>query len=181
MDYIKRLLTILVPFFTGCGLLQEEGAGGVRLAPIFGWLDSHCFAVQQSNLSSETEILVVILDDPQTFSFAQIVGPASAQRCGPLASDRRERNESEGLHFYEVKSDQSFDLAIGVIGEISEPKIMNQRMQADVGGDGTIERFSHCATSDGISFDVWASAPYEQAPIWSGFYYLGYDVERNCP
>lgn len=148
---------------------------------LFGWFDHGCFATLKKNLSQGTKIFVVTLDDPQLISSAKVIGPANPQNCGPLAADRRQQNESEGLSFYEIKSADTFGLAIGVIGEVSHAKVKNGVVRAELGNDGTFERFTLCATSEGLSFGVWALKPYEGKAIWSGYYYLGYDVERTCP
>ena len=148
---------------------------------IYGWFDGDCFATLEKNLSPETEILVVLLDDPPSISLAKIIGPANLQTCGPLSNDRREQNEADGLSFYEVESQKELGLAIGIIGKVSQPKIINGVVRADIGNNGITEHFTLCATNDGISFDIWVSKPYEKSRIWSGFYYLGYDVERTCP
>lgn len=182
---LKILFFIVLFTLVSCALSREsaltEQAKDKTTAEILGWFDGTCFATSESNLDQGTEIFVVMLDDPQSISVAKVIGPANPKTCGPLSADRREQNKSEGLSFYEVKSDDVFGLAIGVIGEVSQPKIKKGVVQADLGNDGTVERFTLCATNDGISFDIWASTPYEVDPIWSGHYYLGYDVERTCP
>jgi len=148
---------------------------------MFGWFSATCFASVNDNLKPDEKILVINLEDPQSVSSATIIGPATTENCGPLAKDRRERNTSEGLYFYQVENKTDFNLAIGIIGKVSLIKTESGKIYADLGDDGTFEQFSFCTTNDGISFDIWSSKPYETPPKWSGFYYLGYDVERNCP
>lgn len=198
VDYIKRreanympvlrlLCLIMVLYLTSCG--QFDGAGSTEvskqaeavIAPEFGWFDGRCFATMKNISEPQLQILVVGLDDPQSISYAKVAGPAKAETCGPLSSGRRERNESEGLKFYEVESEKPIGLAIGVIGKVYESNIKEGVVRLDLTGDGTFQQFTHCATGDGIGFDVWVTPPYEQKPVWTGFYYLDYDVDRNCP
>ncbi|MDH5446994.1 MAG: hypothetical protein OEY52_15715 [Gammaproteobacteria bacterium] len=153
---------------------------GAKL-PVIGWLDSNCFAVTKKGLSNGTELFVVTLDGPQAVASATITGPANEKSCGPLADDRREHNASQGLSFYEIKSSTAFATAIGIVAKVANAKVKNEHVLADIDGDGKPEQFSMCATSEGLSFDVWPSEPFKQKPIWSGYYYLGYDVERTCP
>jgi len=47
--------------------------------------------------------------------------------------------------------------------------------------DDLPDSFSYCAASEGISFDAWSAIPYKSKNLWSGYYYLGYDIESNCP
>ena len=51
----------------------------------------------------------------------------------------------------------------------------------DLNNDGLPDSFSYCATSEGISFDAWSAIPYKSKNLWSGYYYLGYDIQSNCP
>lgn len=159
----------------------NEQATHKAAATVFGWFDGNCFATMRGDLKLDADIFVVNLDAPQTVSSAKVVDMAKAETCGPLSSDRRQQNESEGLKFYTVKSDHALALAIGVVGELPQSSIIDGSVQADIGNDGSFESFSYCATSEGLSFDIWPSTPYEQEPVWSGYYYLGYDIERNCP
>jgi len=124
---------------------------------------------------------VVLLDEPQSISSAVLAGPANPQTCGPLSAERRKQNILEDVSFYEVKSDTAFGLAIGVIGNVSQPKVKDGIVLTDIGNDGNFERFTLCATSDGLVFHVWTSLPFKKDPVWSGYYYLGYDVDRTCP
>jgi hypothetical protein len=68
------------------------------------------------------------------------------------------------------------DLGIGVTGEA-------RRVDGglDLDGDGTPENFTQCSISEGVSFGVWRGTPYQGVALWSGYYYLGYDTEANCP
>jgi len=135
----------------------------------------------EKNINPGTDILLVLLNEPQSVSTAKVVEPANSKTCGPLAEERRERNISEGESFYEVKSSTVYYLAIGVIGDVSQPKVENGLVLADIGNDGNFERFTLCATSEGLSFGIWNSKPYTNKPVWFGYYYLGYDVDSTCP
>ena len=149
--------------------------------PVIGWLDSNCFAVAKKGLPNGTELFVVTLDGPQAVASATIIGPANAESCGPMAADRREYNLSQGLSFYDIKSSTPFGTAIGILAKVTNAKVSNENVLADINNDGKPEQFSMCATSEGLSFDVWKSAPFKTKALWSGYYYLGYDVERTCP
>lgn len=162
-------------------MAEKAPAKNKDAAEVIGWIDGTCFAVKQKDLRKGVDIFVVTLESPQTISSAKLLGPAKREKCGALAADRREHNVSQGLSFYEIKSAATLALGIGVLGKVTNTKVKDNLVLADVGGDGKIERFSLCATSEGLSFDVWNSEPFTQKPVWSGYYYLGYDVERTCP
>jgi hypothetical protein len=82
------------------------------------------------------------------------------------------------VSFYRIATTDSrpIELGVAVIGAVSRagPGI-------DIDGDGKADHFTQCATSEGISFAVWNIAPYKGTALWSGYYYLGYDIERTCP
>jgi hypothetical protein len=53
--------------------------------------------------------------------------------------------------------------------------------QLDIDGDGVIERFSSCASSEGLHLTVSSGEPPKGVEIWHAYYYLGYDTEADCP
>lgn len=172
------VITVLViAFLQSCTLLAKDKSK----LPVIGWIDSNCFAVAKKDITNKTEIFIVTLDGPQKITSAKIIGAAKTDTCGPLAADRIANNISQGLSFYEISAKSPFGLAIGIIGNIGKSNVKGDAVFADITGDGKLEQFSMCATSEGLSFDIWKSKPFKGKPIWSGYYYLGYDVERTCP
>ena len=175
------LTLVFAAIVVGCFFLPIRLLYAGEKMPIIGWIDSNCFAVTEKNLAKGTEIFIVTLDGPQAITSASIIGPANMDSCGPLAADRRTHNISQGLSFYEIKPAKPLGTAIGVVGRVTNAKVKNESVLADIDADGKSEQFSMCATSEGLSFDVWKSAPFKTKALWSGYYYLGYDVERTCP
>lgn len=185
MGNMKLLFMCIAIFLGSCEQLKDESTEvstkDILGQEVFGWFHGACFATSQSNLSKGTRIFVVVLNDPQSTLKATIRGLATVKNCTPLTPDRQKQNHLQGLFFYETNLESSFDLAIGVIGEVSQPHIGGKIIKADIGNNGVVEYFTHCATAEGISFSIRNSTPYETKPLWSGYYYLGYDVERTCP
>jgi hypothetical protein len=143
-----------------------------------GWIDSSCLAIDNKKLEEGMPLTVVAFGDTESIIQAKIMGATqSAALCPPLRHDRRAIN-SERLSFYEIapQDGRKIELGIGLIGNVS-------RLGAgiDVNGDGKPDQFTHCATSEGISFGIWNGTPYKGKAIWSGYYYLGYDVDPTCP
>ncbi|UCF40916.1 MAG: hypothetical protein JSW43_00805 [Gemmatimonadota bacterium] len=50
----------------------------------------------------------------------------------------------------------------------------------DVDGDGAIEEFRTCASSEGLHLTVWPGAEMTGTRLWHRYFYLGYDVEPDC-
>ena len=95
--------------------------------------------------------------------------------CPALLQDRRKPNESK-WSFYELQLPAPVDVGIGIAGQVN---IVTGGL--DLNGDGVPEKFTQCASSEGIWFRVWSGPPYQGTPLWSGYYYLGYDTDVTCP
>ena len=141
-----------------------------------GWVTGSCLATANKTLTAGSKLTVVSMDDRSTIVDGRVLGGATSdETCPPLLQDRRKQNESK-WSFYEVKLDAAVDLGIGVTGDTNVVQ-----GGIDVTGDGKPEAFTQCATSEGVSFRIWSGTPYKGLPLWSGYYYLGYDTEANCP
>jgi hypothetical protein len=163
--------------------LQQQSATSVpvtvtatSLAMRVGWVHGSCLAIANQALAGGTLITVVSLATKASIVDGRVVGRTTSDAvCPALMQERRKINESK-WSFYELKLPDAVDLGIGVTGE---SKLVPGGI--DLTGDGMPETFTECATSEGVSFRVWSGMPYQGVPIWSGYYYLGYDVETNCP
>ena len=141
-----------------------------------GWVTGSCLAIANNTLTASSPIAVVSLDAKRSLVDGRIVGRATSDAtCPPLLQDRRKQNEAS-WSFYELRLSSAVDLGVGVAGN---PKLVPGGI--DLTGDGLPEKFTQCSTSEGVSFRIWSGTPYQGMPLWSGYYYLGYDVESNCP
>ena len=169
----RRILSLLV--LTAAGCQAAPAIPAVPLEQRVGWVNGSCLAIMNAGLQPTGPITVVALDDKPAIVAGQIVGATSSSGvCPPLLEDRRRSNDK--WSFYEVRLDGRADLGIAVIGE-------ETRLDGgiDLSGDGKPEEFTQCTTSEGVSFRVWNGTPYRGTPLWSGYYYLGYDTEATCP
>jgi hypothetical protein len=53
-------------------------------------------------------------------------------------------------------------------------------LEADLDGDGTLERFHVCASYEGVHLNVWSGVPYDGVLRWTRYYYVPYDTEPTC-
>src|SRR5262245_16412650 len=132
-----------------------------------GWIDSNCLAIDNTMLEEGMPMTVVAFGDNESIVQARIMrATQSAALCPPLHNDRRAIN-SKNLSFYETvpQDGRRVELGIGLIGNASRlgPGL-------DVNGDGKPDQFTHCATSEGISFGIWNGTPYKGKAMWSGYY-----------
>lgn len=176
------LIAIALASVLGCGGepggSQPAAANDAPLASRVGWVNGSCLAIADANIPPDTTIAIVSLDeDARPVVEARVAASTtSSELCAALLDDRRASNVNKGWTFYEVRSSRKIDFGIGVTG--NAPRVDGR---LDLTGDGAAETFTQCSTSEGISFAVWSGKPFAGTPLWSGYYYLGYDVEPTCP
>jgi hypothetical protein len=150
--------------------------GAAPLEMRLGWVTGSCLATANKFLAADSPIRVVSLDDTAPIVDGRVArATASDTICPALLPDRRKQNESK-WSFYELKLSARVDLGVGVTGE---PNAVTGGLDLD--GDGAPEKFTQCASSEGVWFRVWTGPAYHGTPLWSGYYYLGYDTEVTCP
>lgn len=152
-----------------------------------GWFYNDCLAIQAPNLLASTNVTLVDAEATGNTHNAKILGPAkTADECPALADDRKSVNTQGNKNFYlilkskTIKEEGSFIYGVAVV--IADNKTLASISETlDLNNDGIQDSFSSCATSEGINFDIWSATPYKSKSIWNGYYYLGYDIDSNCP
>ena len=148
-----------------------------------GWLHGTCLAIKNDHVPPETNVTLVVMGEPQSVIETQIQNTVTADSdCPPLQEEKAAINKKD-KSFYSVKlPDPEADImAIGIVGDHPNVTITDNRAEADLDKDGVNEVFTSCATSEGIKFFVWSGVANKDSPRWSGYYYLGYDMEPTCP
>jgi len=170
---IKSSVFLLIVAAAACRVKSAPPAD--PLDQRVGWVNGSCLAIMNGTLQAGGPITLVDLDDKPTIVAGTIVGATtSSSVCPPLLEDRRRSNDK--WSFYEIHLERKANLGIAVIGK--QKRIGDG---IDVTGDGNPEQFTQCSTAEGVSFRVWSGTPYQGTPVWSGYYYLGYDTAATCP
>lgn len=145
-----------------------------------GWLHGGCIALPEADVAVGTGVVLVsLVGTEQQVMPARIQGRTdSPDDCPALLEDRRRTNLANGLSFYRVEPAPA-EMAIGVLSGSSPPADPGEVL--DTNRDGRRDIFSQCTTAEGVQFSVWAKAVGQGEPLWRGYYYLGYDVESDCP
>lgn len=149
-----------------------------------GWFHGPCLVISDPNLARGSSVVLVVMGEPQTVLPAEIEGPiSSAAACPPLIEGRRKQNDRPGTSFYGLMATKltATDMGIGVVAPPDKVTVVNGLAQTDLNSDGQREVFSSCATTEGIKFAVWSERAYQGSPLWSKYYYLGYDMKPTCP
>lgn len=177
------VIILVILCFIGCSSTPQTKASDnkIELEGFIGWLHGNCFAVRNSNILNGSNLIVVRLDNKQKIILSKIVRKVNnGNECYALLEDRRVINLEGGTSFYTVSSEKPIEIGIGVIQRDND-NIFTEKELLDINGDGRKDTFSQCSTSEGIQFSVWDGVAYKSNLIWSGYYYLGYDTEANCP
>lgn len=128
---------------------------------MYGWLVEGCLALPARDLQVPRDFALVDFAHDQRRVHGVVIRKAvDKDHCPALLPGRRDVNEASGNAFYVVKLGAPSDLGIGIVGKTPTEKLS----------------FGHCATSEGIRFTVTRGSQR----VWSGYYYLGYDVEPSC-
>lgn len=152
-----------------------------------GWFYGRCLVIKAPNLPTGTVVTLVDAEATENTYRSRIIAPAkNADECPPLAEDRKNVNVEGGKNFYLISKSKTiqaqgtfiFGIAVVLGGNNASVSISET---LDLNNDGIQDSFSFCATSEGISFEAWSATPYKSKSIWNGYYYLGYDIESNCP
>ena len=148
-----------------------------------GWVTSGCMAISGDSIAVGTPVTVVALGtgDTATVVDARVTGRGTPERKCPVRAAAASADGS--LRFYILSTPAStpasgpIEVGIAVVGPVAR-----KDGGVDVDGDGRADQFTRCTASEGISFAVWTNGrAYTGEPFWSGYEYLGYDVEPDCP
>lgn len=149
-----------------------------------GWFQGPCLAISNQHLARGTSVALILTGEPQKIQAAKVIEPTtSAATCKALLQDRAATNAQQGVSFYALEGGppEATETGIGIVEPPANLTVVNGLARADLGQDGQSEVFSSCATSEGIKFAVWTGKAYQGEPRWSGYYYLGYDLQPTCP
>lgn len=68
----------------------------------------------------------------------------------------------------------------GVVAPAARFDVADDRIEADLDGDDTPERFRICTSMEGLHLTVWSGVPLASPRRWHRYRYLGYDLEPTC-
>ena len=147
-----------------------------------GGVHGRCLAIKNKDIKNGENINLIVFDTEQELFHGKVLNKVSdLQTCPALFDDRKDINQSEGYSFYTIATDKKIELAIGLLDNGSKLEKSNKKITGDINRDGKPDFFTQCASSEGIHFGIWSEKPFAGEALWSGYYYLGYDIEPNCP
>ncbi len=132
-----------------------------------------CMRHEGAALAAGTRIWLVQPDSPQSVATAV---PGSGH-CGAWP----DRSET-GLVPLRVVGGalDSTRLSVAIVGARTAPAVRDGVAGADLDGDGVVERFRACTSSEGVHLTIWSGRPPAGRLRWHRYFYLGYDVDPSC-
>ncbi len=169
------MLLVLASGVLACARPPRDATVPTRI----GWVTSGCLAISDGSIADGTPVTVVALGtgDTATVVDARVTGRGTTERTCPVRAAAASGDGS--LRFYTLSTPASSPIEVGiaVVGSVAR-----KDGGIDVNGDDRADQFTRCTASEGISFAVWTNGrPHTGEPFWSGYEYLGYDVEPDCP
>jgi hypothetical protein len=174
MHAVEALLVLMVACQTRhtAAAFDYDGALGVAVVK----QDRACLDIRNAALAAGQKIRI-ITTSPQTIVEAEITGKAE-QACTTADQNK------PGLYHYAFKAVQgSLQKAVPAFALTKFNGTLTVRdggVLGDLDGDGRLESFRSCTSSEGVHLTVWTGKPLEGRRKWHYYYYLGYDVEPNC-
>ncbi len=177
-----KFLAFSILLFFLCFSVAGKGQNTIVQKDLIGWVHGNCFAVKNPNIPIGSNLVVVTPDNNDRIQKAKILRKTDkAEECVALSEDRRSVNlEANSNNFYFLSALQPSTVGIGFILNVSKYPLNTEDL-LDINGDGLREIFELCTSSEGIHFRIKSAIQNTKVLIWSGYYYLGYDVEPNCP
>ncbi|MBB3222140.1 hypothetical protein [Pseudoduganella umbonata] len=127
---------------------------------------------------------VVLGNDRQECCFVPRAQPKDGQRSGAPSSTLASSQGEETYQFAGAyrplgKPREIDDFAFGIEGMTTAKKIGKDVYEVGLTGASPLI-VRHCSGTEGINFRVYR-ALRDKEPVVSYYYYLGYDIEPDCP
>jgi hypothetical protein len=139
--------------------------------------DTVCLSISNRHLDEGQVVSLVVLAPQQVIAQAKVVRVLTTDCMGADAAQST-------VASYEVKmvqgSLQPGTPAIAVVNPAKPLRLSGGAVVGDLDGNGQLEYFRQCTSSEGVHLTVWTGKPLAGKRRWHDYYYLGYDVEPNC-
>jgi len=181
LKYFFELILVGILLF-GCEAKNNKQS--IQLDKNIGIVHQNCLAIRNNQLKIGDKLKVIIADEKNTELNTTIMDKLENEKCIMLLEDRKIQNSNQGFTFYEVDLGKELVLSpsFAVLGNNFPSKMNAQNyLQIDLDGDDIFEFTHTCTSSEGLVFSLWSKLPYQSDKLWEMYYYLGYDLEPNCP
>jgi hypothetical protein len=151
------------------GLATFKGAAG-------------CLAIHTASLAADKRMTLVFLGSPAArarLGEARVVAKADSACDAKLGM-----NNSPFQTFYRIEriGDTTERDAVVVVDPVRPITLREGRYPVgDLDGDGALESFHSCTSSEGVHYRVWTGPVIVGRVRWHHYFYVGYDMVMTCP
>ena len=147
-----------------------------------GWIHGRCLAIKRADLHKGAVVQIVTLTSPQQVVKSAVTDVATSDSgCLALLPDRSKINQKKGRSFYMLELPPKTEfMAIALLDYEGELLSKDDMIHIDLNHDGNQETAYSCQTSEGLKFFLTSIHEPGSTPIWSDYYYLGYDTKPTC-
>ena len=139
--------------------------------------DHACLYIVNGGLAPGQRVQFVTASTPQTAGEVEILVKGD-DTC------KDSNQDGPGMIRYSFKvirgALSSGTLAFAIANSSRPLATTEEGVTADLDGDGQLEFFRACTSSEGVHLTIWKSKPLEGRRKWHYYYYLGYDVTPDC-
>jgi hypothetical protein len=173
--FVQWVSFVIIFLQVGCSGSSSQSTDNqpTDYSQFVGWIHGNCIALNNATVVDGSKLLLIGLDSVTTTTMSSISKIATPDdSCYALYAERGAFNDDDQTFFYKVETDQGNDLMIGIlVDQLASENYL------DLNNDGTEETFTYCFTSEGVNFTVAS----ETDTLWTAYYYLGYEVQPDCP
>lgn len=143
-----------------------------------------CLAVFNPSIAPRTEVALV--DQPASAELPSVRAASVVDRLPQACDEGLSGTNNHGAtpSFYRIAIADGTMPPVGVVFAILEPSrpvaVRDGQVEADLDGDGAVESFRVCASTEHLHFMVWTGSPGQGRPRWHDTYYVGYDMVPSC-
>jgi hypothetical protein len=134
-----------------------------------------CLYIAHNELSPGQRLQFVNAAPPQTSGEMQIVAKAD-----DACKDTSQEHPGVIRYSSRVTGGALASPSIAVVNSSQPLTVADAGMAGDLEGDGHLEFFRACTSTEGVHLTVWKGQPLEGWRKWHYYYYLGYSVTPNC-
>ena len=137
----------------------------------------NCLTIANDTLAAGTRLLTVSTRLPQTLDSAVVVARRN-RPCSELGDERGHAMIDNASYYHIQLADTMAEDAPTVVLATRNAVLFVQDsiVLGDLDGDSDPERFEECTSNEGVHYFVFTGGVQR----WHAYYYVPYDLERNC-
>jgi len=145
-----------------------------------------CLVIPNDNLVEGDKVAAIFAGEPKSQSLVNTIVQRKLDNCG------RKNHETSGKVFYyslkvvdgsyefESQYQELNPVAIAFVGNSQAVSLQSGVVIADLNGDGKVEYFRSCTSTEGVHLTVWTGRPLESERQWHWYIDLNFETVPSC-